>query len=182
MVEFCVEADWPHSPRRIMPCLLTSRKSASWQLRLLPPWWMWIDNFAENLVCTCYQWCYRLFCHSIQCCSKVFYCIASWIWVCWRGWGWNGAGSDALLLGQQGGLLTKLLGPGGECKGYSLRFVGHSLGGSIAALTALRVQVAVPIPWTWFASNVNNFAKSGTSCRIVCTLWDFRCLDLFCDV
>jgi hypothetical protein len=28
MVEFCVEADWPHSPRRIMPCLLTSRQSA----------------------------------------------------------------------------------------------------------------------------------------------------------
>jgi hypothetical protein len=55
-------------------------------------------------------------------------------------------GSDALLLGRQGGLLTKLLGPGGECKDYSLRFVGHSLGGSIAALTALRVQVAVPIP------------------------------------
>ena len=37
------------------------------------------------------------------------------------------------------GILTSLLGPGGECEGYALRFVGHSLGGSIATLTALRV-------------------------------------------
>ncbi|CAM6029646.1 unnamed protein product [Sphagnum balticum] len=43
-----------------------------------------------------------------------------------------------------GGLLTKLLGPGGECKDYSLRFVGHSLGGSIAALTALRLYRRYP--------------------------------------
>ena len=48
---------------------------------------------------------------------------------------------EAALLGQRKtGLLTELLGPGGECEGYKLRFVGHSLGGSIAALTALRVQ------------------------------------------
>jgi pimeloyl-ACP methyl ester carboxylesterase len=36
------------------------------------------------------------------------------------------------------GLLSKLLGSG-DCKGYKLRLVGHSLGGAIAALTGLRV-------------------------------------------
>lgn len=51
-----------------------------------------------------------------------------------------GTDAETLLLGQRKGLLTELLGPGGECEGYSLRFVGHSLGGSIAALTALRVH------------------------------------------
>lgn len=38
------------------------------------------------------------------------------------------------------GLLSELLGPGGECEGYSLRFVGHSLGGGISTVTALRVR------------------------------------------
>lgn len=42
------------------------------------------------------------------------------------------------------GLLTRLLGPGGDCEGYKLRFVGHSLGGSIAALTALRLYKRYP--------------------------------------
>jgi alpha-beta hydrolase superfamily lysophospholipase len=37
------------------------------------------------------------------------------------------------------GLLSKLLGSGGDCKGYKLRLVGHSLGGAIAALIGLRV-------------------------------------------
>lgn len=38
------------------------------------------------------------------------------------------------------GLLTKLLGPNGTHKGYDLRLVGHSLGGSICALTGLMVR------------------------------------------
>ena len=45
------------------------------------------------------------------------------------------------VLERNPGLLTRLLGPGGDYEGYKLRFVGHSLGGSIAALTALRVNV-----------------------------------------
>ena len=40
----------------------------------------------------------------------------------------------------RGGLLTELFGPNGDCKGYQLRLVGHSLGGSICALTGLRVR------------------------------------------
>ncbi|KAI5073158.1 hypothetical protein GOP47_0011171, partial [Adiantum capillus-veneris] len=42
------------------------------------------------------------------------------------------------------GILLKLLGPGGECEGYLLQFVGHSLGGSIAALAALRFYARYP--------------------------------------
>lgn len=37
------------------------------------------------------------------------------------------------------GLLSTLLGPGGECFGYEVRVVGHSLGGAIAALLGIRV-------------------------------------------
>ncbi|KAH7441342.1 hypothetical protein KP509_03G034200 [Ceratopteris richardii] len=37
------------------------------------------------------------------------------------------------------GILSKLLGPGRECEGFKLYLVGHSLGGSIAALTAMRL-------------------------------------------
>lgn len=48
---------------------------------------------------------------------------------------------EVTLLERKPGLLTRLLGPGGAYEGYKLRFVGHSLGGSIAALTALRVHV-----------------------------------------
>lgn len=47
-------------------------------------------------------------------------------------------------LAKQRGLLSSLLGPGGECEGYALRFVGHSLGGSIAALTAIRLYARYP--------------------------------------
>lgn len=43
------------------------------------------------------------------------------------------AGSDS------SGLLSSLLGAGCECEGYSVRIVGHSLGGAIAALLGLRV-------------------------------------------
>lgn len=39
------------------------------------------------------------------------------------------------------GLLTKLLGPGGECEGYDLRIVGHSMGGAVASLTGLQVGI-----------------------------------------
>jgi pimeloyl-ACP methyl ester carboxylesterase len=46
---------------------------------------------------------------------------------------------EAIQAQNEVGILTSLLGPGGECEGYALRFVGHSLGGSIAILTALRV-------------------------------------------
>ncbi|CAK9277152.1 unnamed protein product [Sphagnum jensenii] len=42
------------------------------------------------------------------------------------------------------GLLSKLLGSGGDCKGYKLRLVGHSLGGAIAALTGLRLRGRYP--------------------------------------
>lgn len=42
------------------------------------------------------------------------------------------------------GLLTELLGPNGSHKNYDLRFVGHSLGGSICALTGLRVRSIDP--------------------------------------
>ncbi|MCO5583524.1 hypothetical protein L7F22_037435 [Adiantum nelumboides] len=45
---------------------------------------------------------------------------------------------------KESGCLWKLLGPGGECESYSLQFVGHSLGGSIAALTALRFYARYP--------------------------------------
>ena len=40
----------------------------------------------------------------------------------------------------RGGLLTELFGPKGDCQGYQLRLVGHSLGGSVCALTGLRVR------------------------------------------
>ncbi|KAG0572163.1 hypothetical protein KC19_VG073500 [Ceratodon purpureus] len=44
----------------------------------------------------------------------------------------------------RGGLLTDLFGPTGDCKGYQLRLVGHSLGGSICALTGLRLYRRYP--------------------------------------
>ncbi|BBN17699.1 sn1-specific diacylglycerol lipase [Marchantia polymorpha subsp. ruderalis] len=53
-------------------------------------------------------------------------------------------GCQASLLTEKKGLLTSLLGPGGECQGYSLRIVGHSLGGAIAALTGLRLANRYP--------------------------------------
>ncbi|KAG0625088.1 hypothetical protein M758_2G026800 [Ceratodon purpureus] len=52
--------------------------------------------------------------------------------------------SEEVLLERKPGLLTRLLGPGGQCEGYKLRFVGHSLGGSIATLTALRLYKRYP--------------------------------------
>ncbi|CAM6120436.1 unnamed protein product [Calypogeia fissa] len=52
-------------------------------------------------------------------------------------------GSQALLSNKKG-LLSSLLEPGAECEGFSLRFVGHSLGGAIATLTALRLASRFP--------------------------------------
>ncbi|KAM1158445.1 hypothetical protein ACFXTH_031815 [Malus domestica] len=42
------------------------------------------------------------------------------------------------------GLLSSLLGVGCECDGYSIRIVGHSLGGAIAALLGLRLYHRYP--------------------------------------
>ncbi|XP_057428068.1 uncharacterized protein LOC130721319 isoform X2 [Lotus japonicus] len=42
------------------------------------------------------------------------------------------------------GLLSKLLGVGCECFGYNVRIVGHSLGGSIAALLGIRLYNRYP--------------------------------------
>ncbi|XP_010999987.1 PREDICTED: uncharacterized protein LOC105107673 isoform X2 [Populus euphratica] len=42
------------------------------------------------------------------------------------------------------GFLSSLLGAGCECDGYSLRIVGHSLGGAIAALLGLRLYRQYP--------------------------------------
>ncbi|CAK7348947.1 unnamed protein product [Dovyalis caffra] len=42
------------------------------------------------------------------------------------------------------GFLSSLLGAGCECDGYSLRIVGHSLGGAIAALLGLRLYHRYP--------------------------------------
>lgn len=39
------------------------------------------------------------------------------------------------------GLLSSLLGSGCECEGYTVRIVGHSLGGAIAALLGIRVWI-----------------------------------------
>jgi putative lipase involved disintegration of autophagic bodies len=38
------------------------------------------------------------------------------------------------------GFLSSLLGDGCECHGYNIEIVGHSLGGSIAALLGIRVS------------------------------------------
>ncbi|XP_019172522.1 PREDICTED: sn1-specific diacylglycerol lipase beta isoform X2 [Ipomoea nil] len=43
-----------------------------------------------------------------------------------------------------GGFLSSLLGSGCECSGYSLRIVGHSLGGAIAALLGIRLHRQFP--------------------------------------
>ncbi|KAE8712325.1 putative transcription factor [Hibiscus syriacus] len=45
---------------------------------------------------------------------------------------------------QSGGFLSSLLGAGCECEGYNLRIVGHSLGGSIAALLGIRLHGNFP--------------------------------------
>ena len=37
------------------------------------------------------------------------------------------------------GFLSSLIGDGCECDGYSIRIVGHSLGGAIASLLGVRV-------------------------------------------
>lgn len=42
------------------------------------------------------------------------------------------------------GFLSSLLGAGGECEGYKIRIVGHSLGGSIAALLGLKLYCRFP--------------------------------------
>ncbi|TYH26777.1 hypothetical protein ES288_A02G015800v1 [Gossypium darwinii] len=45
---------------------------------------------------------------------------------------------------QSGGFVSSLLGVGCECEGYNLRIVGHSLGGSIAALLGIRLYGKFP--------------------------------------
>lgn len=45
----------------------------------------------------------------------------------------NGAESGSV------GFLSSLIGDGCECDGYSIRIVGHSLGGAIASLLGIRV-------------------------------------------
>ena len=40
--------------------------------------------------------------------------------------------------------LESLVGKGGDCRGFSLRFVGHSLGGSVAALAAFLLRDRFP--------------------------------------
>ncbi|KAD7117223.1 hypothetical protein E3N88_04491 [Mikania micrantha] len=45
---------------------------------------------------------------------------------------------------QEGGFLTSLLGAGCECEGYSLRVVGHSLGGAIAAMLGIKLYERYP--------------------------------------
>ncbi|OAY71544.1 Sn1-specific diacylglycerol lipase alpha [Ananas comosus] len=42
------------------------------------------------------------------------------------------------------GFLSSLLGMGGECHGYAVRIVGHSLGGSVAALLGMRLYGRYP--------------------------------------
>lgn len=42
------------------------------------------------------------------------------------------------------GFLTSLLGVGGECHGYQIRIVGHSLGGAIGALLGIRLYSRYP--------------------------------------
>jgi putative lipase involved disintegration of autophagic bodies len=44
--------------------------------------------------------------------------------------------SDAMMAG----FLSSLLGDGCECHGYNIEIVGHSLGGSVAALLGIRVS------------------------------------------
>ncbi|CAI5506342.1 unnamed protein product, partial [Closterium sp. Naga37s-1] len=64
----------------------------------------------------------------------------------------DGGGDDeeGSLLGQKErkrprrGILSELLGEGGECEGYGLRLVGHSMGGAVCSLTAIRVSECFP--------------------------------------
>ncbi|KAL0812587.1 hypothetical protein Bca101_069030 [Brassica carinata] len=44
------------------------------------------------------------------------------------------------------GFLSSLIGDGGECAGYSIRIVGHSLGGAIASFPNLYVYAYGPLP------------------------------------
>jgi len=39
------------------------------------------------------------------------------------------------------GFLSSLLGDGCECNGYNIEIVGHSLGGSVAALLGIKVSL-----------------------------------------
>ncbi|CAI7787484.1 unnamed protein product [Closterium sp. NIES-53] len=64
----------------------------------------------------------------------------------------DGGGDDeeGSLLGQKErkrprrGILSELLGEGGECEGYGLRLVGHSMGGAVCSLTAIRLRKRFP--------------------------------------
>eukprot|EP01018_Ginkgo_biloba_P033959 Gb_37749 [translate_table: standard] len=53
-------------------------------------------------------------------------------------------GSEDASYHQKTGFLDSLLGPGGECQGYSLRLVGHSLGGAIGALAGIMLYHRYP--------------------------------------
>lgn len=50
-----------------------------------------------------------------------------------------GGGQDASSHRKKG-FLSSILGPDGECHGYALRFVGHSLGGAIGALAGIMLH------------------------------------------
>jgi len=41
------------------------------------------------------------------------------------------------------GFLSSLLGDGCECNGYNIEIVGHSLGGSVAALLGIKVSLFI---------------------------------------
>lgn len=41
------------------------------------------------------------------------------------------------------GFLSSLIGDGCECHGYSIQIVGHSLGGSVAALLGIKVSLFI---------------------------------------
>ncbi|KNA18371.1 hypothetical protein SOVF_071440 [Spinacia oleracea] len=49
------------------------------------------------------------------------------------------SGTSGVTAFGSGGFLSSLLGKGCECDGYAVRIVGHSLGGSIAALLGIRL-------------------------------------------
>ncbi|CAI5950584.1 unnamed protein product [Closterium sp. NIES-64] len=62
----------------------------------------------------------------------------------------GGDEEEGSLLGQKErkrprrGILSELLGEGGECEGYGLRLVGHSMGGAVCSLTAIRLRKRFP--------------------------------------
>ncbi|GLJ40845.1 hypothetical protein SUGI_0844840 [Cryptomeria japonica] len=53
-------------------------------------------------------------------------------------------GSQDVLHHPKRGILSSLLGDGGECQGYALRFVGHSLGGAVGTLAGIMMYGRYP--------------------------------------